>query len=341
MRGYYKDSSYPQVSDDFHAAFPQKPKPTHTTIMRTITRLNATGCVLYHPGRRQQEANHSVRELVVLASIEGNRRLSSRTIARETGISQRSVIRILHKHGYRSYKMSRHQELLPGDEERRIIFASEALEKCHEDPDFPRNIIFTDESSFTLHHAPNVQNFREWSQTNPRSVHDTYSQHPGKVNVWVGIVDHTIIGPFFIEGCLTGEKYLELLQTRIAEALEELNNDHELWYLHDGCPAHNYALATDHLRAAFPGHLIGTHGDLQWPARSPDLNMPDFCLWGHIKSNIYGETPFANVEALKEAIVECCANLTHAQLRNATSEFYHRLGYCVAANGGRFEHLIS
>lgn len=34
-----------------------------------------------------------------------------------------------------------------------------------------------------------------------------------KVNVWAGLISNNIIGPFFIDGNLHGEKYLELLQS--------------------------------------------------------------------------------------------------------------------------------
>jgi hypothetical protein len=212
---------------------------------------------------------------------------------------------------------------------------------CNEEPDLPRRIVFTDECTFTLHHPPNKQNYREWSKTNPHNVHASNSQYPATVNVWAGIVDHTIVGPFFIQGTLTGEKYLELLQTEIAPAVANLNIEQEIWYLHDGCPAHNYGPAVEFLHEAFPGHVIGTHEALQWPPRSPDLNPPDSFLWGHIKSKIYGMTPFADVVALRAAIEECCANITHVELRSVMSHFYDCLGYCVAADGGRFEHLIA
>ncbi|KAJ8938357.1 hypothetical protein NQ318_000149, partial [Aromia moschata] len=39
-----------------------------------------------------------------------------------------------------------------------------------------------------------------------------YTQNPENVNIWAGIIGENIIGPFFIDGNLTGETYLALLQ---------------------------------------------------------------------------------------------------------------------------------
>jgi len=144
-----------------------------------------------------------------------------------------------------------------------------------------------------------------------------------------------------INGTLNGEKYLELLQTDMSDQLETVDVGTELWFMQDGCPAHNYHPATTYLRNCFPGKVIGTHEQpLSWPARSPDLNPLDFFLWGHISSSIYKTAPFPDVATLQNAIEECCGKITSQQLQNVQTEFYHRLGYCVLAEGGIFEHLI-
>ena len=33
----------------------------------------------------------------------------------------------------------------------------------------------------------------------------------------------------------------------------------------------------------FPGRLISLRGDVEWPARSPDLSPCDVFLWGYLK----------------------------------------------------------
>ncbi|KAJ8949627.1 hypothetical protein NQ318_007392 [Aromia moschata] len=55
--------------------------------------------------------------------------------------------------------------------------------------------------------------------TNPHWIIEAYTQHPQKLNVWAGIVANRIIGPFFFEETLTGERYLEFLQNDLVPAL--------------------------------------------------------------------------------------------------------------------------
>jgi hypothetical protein len=221
-------------------------------------------------------------------------------------------------------------------------FACAMLELCEEDPNVVRNIIFTDESSFRLHGTPNRQNFRMWAQENPRNVYAARTQYPGRVNVWAGILNGTILGPIFIDGNLTGPKYLDLLETEISAKLADVDNGVELWWMQDGCPAHNYGPAKEFLHDAFPGRVIGTNEEpIPWPARSPDANPCDSFLWGHINSKIYRrEIPFANVHDLQAAIEDCCARITPAQLAEVHRNFVKRLQHIVAADGGLFEHLL-
>ncbi len=49
-------------------------------------------------------------------------------------------------------------------------------------------------------------------------------------NVLAGIVDQHILWPIVIEGKLTGEKYLQMLQAEISEQLDALQLPGELWY---------------------------------------------------------------------------------------------------------------
>jgi hypothetical protein len=52
------------------------------------------------------------------------------------------------------------------------------------------------------------------------------------VNVWFGLSSRGLIGPFFFKGTVTGQVYLDMLQTSIFLAIREL------FYLQDGAPPH-------------------------------------------------------------------------------------------------------
>lgn len=50
--------------------------------------------------------------------------------------------------------------------------------------------------------------------------------------------------------------------------------------------------------------------------------------------------PFENLDTLREAVETTCANVTYVQLRNVVKNFEDRLEFCLAADGGLFEHLL-
>jgi len=51
----------------------------------------------------------------------------------------------------------------------------------------------------------------------------------------------------------------------------------------------------------FPGRLISLRGDMEWPARSPDLSQCDVFLWGYLKEEVFKHRP-QSLEDLKERI---------------------------------------
>lgn len=105
-----------------------------------------------------------------------------------------------------------------------------------------------------------------------------HSQYHGTVNVWVGLLGRNVIGPFFIDGKMNGDKYLELLQTEVGPAIDNVAGENIVWFQQDGCPAHFTNTVTLYLNEVFPNCWIGRGGPINWPARSPDLSPNDFFL---------------------------------------------------------------
>lgn len=124
--------------------------------------------------------------------------------------------------------MQTYQELREGDKENRMEFALTALEYCDSDLLFFHKILFTEESSFSKHHSPNHQNYRMRMQKKPDTMYKGSAPYPEKVNTWAGLVGNCMIGPIFLEGTLTGEKYRGLLQGQISDLLHDLYFDNEL-----------------------------------------------------------------------------------------------------------------
>lgn len=274
--------------------------------------------------------------------LEANPRSSTRTIAQNLGISQYAVWKNLKKMHYKPFKIRRHQELLERDFERRRNFCFDMMETLNENRNMLNNIVFTDECTFTLNNEPNVQNTRRWSPENPHRLAITRTQYPEKVNVWVGILGNDFVGPIFIDGNLTGEKFLDLLRNEIIPRLLAMGKQlKDIIFQLDGCPAHQVLRVKEYLKETFC-EVIGPYNDVwkKWPARSPDLSPNDFFLWGHIKSSIYSEDRIQNKEELKNKIAQAIDSLTQQMMQNVRNAFYNRLTYCLAENGNVFEYLL-
>lgn len=169
---------------------------------------------------------------------------------------------------------------------------------------------------------------------------ELHTQRPQKVNVWMGIIGHNFIGPFFIDGNLTSEVYLELLRGQIIPQLEIIYpNRRNIWFQQDGAPAHFGLEVRQFLDQMFPHQWIGRRGEIEWPARSPDLTPLDFYLWGDLKNKVY-KNKSDNIQDLQARIRREINNISRNTLDNIVREFRDRLGYCLANYGQHFEHLI-
>jgi hypothetical protein len=88
---------------------------------------------------------------------------------------------------------------------------------------------------------------------NPRVNISTRTQYPQKINIWAGIFNNNIIGPFEIERNLNSATYLDLLVTKVGPGLEEVARENqEIWFQQDGCPAHFGLGVRNFLNDSFP-----------------------------------------------------------------------------------------
>lgn len=115
-------------------------------------------------------------------------------------------------------------------------------------------------------------------------------------------------------------------------ALNEMNLDN-VWFQQDGATAHTSRVSMGVLRAAFPERLISLRGDVNWPARSPDLAPPDFFLWGYLKSLVYQNRP-NTLDDLRNNIRAVIDNIPVDMLERVIQNFRNRLNQCID-NGGR------
>ena len=85
-------------------------------------------------------------------------------------------------------------------------------------------------------------------------------QHQFSLNVRAGIIDKFLIGPFFLDGKLTGTKYVDFSSTRLHEILEKVPVDIRLCtrFMHDEAPPRFSRVA---------GQFLNRHSANKWIGR--------------------------------------------------------------------------
>ncbi|GFV30922.1 uncharacterized protein TNCV_4013561 [Trichonephila clavipes] len=124
-------------------------------------------------------------------------------------------------------------ELLPQDCESRHLFSLQFLACLEVDPEWPWNILWTDEAHFHLDGSVNTHNCRIWESDNPHSTLQD-SLHSPKVTVWCGFSTSFILGPYFFQKLgaggpvtcsITGQRYASLLRNKIIPDLQLVSCD--------------------------------------------------------------------------------------------------------------------
>ncbi|KMZ58445.1 hypothetical protein ZOSMA_7712G00010 [Zostera marina] len=202
-----------------------------------------------------------------------------------------------------------------------------------ENPAFERNLVFFDEAHFHVDGVPNRQNFRTWAPENPNFVVEE-PLHSARVTALIGIGYYGIVGPFFFDGNVNGQRYLEMLENHVLPALREWPNFGDIVLVQDGAPPHWALIVREFLNRHFNMRWIGRSSPfIHWPPRSPDLTPMDYFIWGHLKDRLYMGQRFPSLEVLMERVQEEAEQIPLDMVRRALDNFWHRLLICEERAG--------
>jgi len=134
---------------------------------------------------------------------------------------------------------------------------------------------------------------------------------------------------------VNGKYYREVLLTR--DLLPDIRQYSEYFvFQEDGAPAHRAREMVELLRKVTPDFIPPS----LWPPNSPDLNPVDYAIWGIMQERIYNKGKIANVEELRQCIVNEWERLDQRIIDGVMKEWRKRLHACAAAEGGQFEYEL-
>lgn len=326
---------------EYQRRYPDRRIPNPKTISGTFLTLRETGSL---PSTNTRLREHAVRHDVAIAeniinAVHRSPGVSTRRLSQRFEVTQSMVWRTLKNNNLYPYHKQNVHTLLPQDAPLRLEFCR----WLNRNRRLYRRILFTDEAQFTRDGVNNFKNEHIWAEENPHQTVETNSQHRFSANVWCGVINNKLVGPFILPERLNSEVYLRFLQEELPNLLEDvpLALRRGMYFQHDGAPPHFSLAVRAHLDFYFPERWIGRGGPHSWPPRSPDLTPVDYCIWGWMKNIVY-KTKVNTREELIGRIMGAAAELkdSSAKLRRATYAVHKRADKCIEMEGQIFENLL-
>ena len=95
----------------------------------------------------------------------------------------------------------------------------------------------------------------------------------------------------------------------------------------------------DSLDFRFQNRLISRRREPEWAPHSPDLNPPDFYLWGLLKDRVYESKP-QTIPELKVAITQMIESISRDECGRVNENFARRVQVCLQRRGAHLEHVL-
>lgn len=318
---------------EYKRRFPNRKLPSRSIFSRVHQRLRETGS--FHKKSKKKAINQKPDGQQEDGEVEDGPKVNDNQHSQENDATSLEIQQIIHRGSQYPYHFRHVQALQPEDYAARTDFCQWLVKNSY----LVKKLLFTDEAQFTLEGITNCHNSYVWSYNNPYPTFENNYQHRYSVNVWCGLLNNQLIGPYITEGQLTGNYYLYFLQNELPLLLEDVPVKFraKMWLQQEGTP-YFYGQVTEYLNYTFGKRWIGYGAPQAWPPRSPDLTPLDFFLWGHMKEIVYQEKS-ATIDELVMRIRNAAAQIQNNPdtIKKATRATIQRAKLCLTNAGGHFE----
>lgn len=312
--------------------FPDRIPVGTRTFATMYTRLRETGrfepCYI-NKGCSERKRTRKIED-ELLEKVEEDPCVSSRMLAQNMGISVATVIKLLRENQLNCYYLRSGAMLNIQVSKCRLQFSKWLLENYSSNEHFLRNILVCGEVQFNLKGIESFENTAVWS-----------TKKENAINLWAGIVNGILIGPFTLPNPMSLVDYWVFLQEMLPQLLDEipLSVREKMWFLHDEISLHCVATVQEYLKEIFKECVIAPGARIMWPERSSDLHPLDFFFWSYMKQLVYNDN-ISDVNQLSDKIKSAADKISQENVERCYSQWIRRAKLCVRVEGGNFEYLL-
>lgn len=249
---------------------------------------------------------------------------TARVIANKSGATchLRTVQRLLHNSGNLVHKkIARKPRLLTSHRSSRLRFGRSTMSWTKE----WEKLIFSDEKKFNLD-GPDGLGYYWHDLRKEERILSKRQMGGGSVMVWAAI-GYRSKGPLvFCDGRMNSKKYVTMLQDNLLRQAVKIGGKNWI-FQQDNASIH----ASRETNAFFEAKNVRI---LQWPSKSPDLNIIEN-LWGDLARAVYASgRQFNNVSELKLAITSAWSRISQEKVKNLYHSLPDRIFQIIESKGG-------
>lgn len=265
----------------------------------------------------------SVRQERAILRVASNSMLSASAIAKEAGVQTnvRNVQRLLKASGTISRrKLKRKPPLTLQHINARLQFAQKYMSWSKE----WQSVIFSDEKKFNLD-GPDGYSYYYHDLRKEEKILSRRHTGGGSVMVWaaIGYMKKTDIQ--FLTKPVTAQSYVNILNNIISKHGKSMAG-RDFIFQHDNAPVHTSRVVS----SWFKEHNIKV---LDWPPRSPDLNIIEN-VWGRLAKKVYENSrQFSSVDDLKKAITDAWVQVPQNYIKELYNHIPNRIFETIRLNG--------
>lgn len=250
------------------------------TVQRWITRWEQEGSLATRPRSGRPRVTTPDEDARLMAAVDNTPMKTMVDLTRELNLPchPQTTRNRLHKSGIHCYVPARKPKLTDAHKEARLAFA---LEYLAVDPTFWRNVIFTDEKTFTSVKAGARYCWRPVkTRYKDKNMDETEESGRVTVNMWGWMWAHGPGELVVLEGRFTSDVYIQILNDVLLPTVRAMAipEPEPIILVHDNSSVHT----SNNVKVWLQQHPIIQ--PIQWPAKSSDLN-PIEHLWATMTRN--------------------------------------------------------